>query len=628
MSGVKNLRAMFEQKGDSSPPDRGRSPGIPLIIPAAGSESPRPLSKVRTNFIAIEKDGRIGLQRETSQDSSVSASRKPSGGSDVRTPSPLQEKEKPNAFEASMVKAAAKMNLKDQPIPESPHTDVNGGPVKAVSPKTVPVEVPAGPVAQPKKLGLEGGAGDDAHVAGNGSKSNGETGCVNGTDYGKDKGKAPAKEAERADAKITARAPPKTLAVSSSSKTAAKLSRSPTVVKAPRSPAEMAAPKLPAKTPDGVAQQPEKAVTPRGHASSSRPPAASPGKRPPPLQPSPSSGVGFVKPKPKSPTRPIKLPPSLTTHTAASGSKVNVPRQSVSRASGAVHTAESFGRPPSRTSVPTATTSGARSGGTKNLKRQNSTINRPRPSLGPPPKQPARDHPPTKKEKEVDEGFLARMMRPTQASSSKTAEKAPTTPPRKASVAPAARRPANKPDSKETRKAVSKPAGGPSRSSSRAPQSSTASQIAVQAEQATTAEEVIEAANANEGEISLQSDAGQKSTTAKDIAPVVEQSETAEEAIKVAEEAEGKVDLPKPVQIGEQINETEQSIPEPTEVIEQAEIARPETPTMNGNYVEDNSGVHKPNGLESDGAESFDSPDNKEMGEKKEESGGTEITAD
>lgn len=29
MSGVKNLRAMFENKGDDPSPDRGRSPGIP-----------------------------------------------------------------------------------------------------------------------------------------------------------------------------------------------------------------------------------------------------------------------------------------------------------------------------------------------------------------------------------------------------------------------------------------------------------------------------------------------------------------------------------------------------------------------------------------------------------------------
>ncbi|OTB17563.1 hypothetical protein K445DRAFT_316188 [Daldinia sp. EC12] len=27
MSGVRNLRAMFEQKGENNPPERGRSPG-------------------------------------------------------------------------------------------------------------------------------------------------------------------------------------------------------------------------------------------------------------------------------------------------------------------------------------------------------------------------------------------------------------------------------------------------------------------------------------------------------------------------------------------------------------------------------------------------------------------------
>lgn len=53
------------------------------------------------------------------------------------------------------------------------------------------------------------------------------------------------------------------------------------------------------------------------------------------------------------------------------------------------------------------------------------------PSIGPPPKPVAKDHPVPKKEAHVDESFLARMMRPTQASSSKTAEKVPTTPPKK-----------------------------------------------------------------------------------------------------------------------------------------------------------------------------------------------------
>ncbi|KAG5931537.1 hypothetical protein E4U60_006042 [Claviceps pazoutovae] len=79
MSQVKNLRAMFENKDDLSPPDRGRSPGISeskkqddrTIL----TGSPRPLSKVRTNFIAVEKDGRIGLRRDESDEASTSPRR-------------------------------------------------------------------------------------------------------------------------------------------------------------------------------------------------------------------------------------------------------------------------------------------------------------------------------------------------------------------------------------------------------------------------------------------------------------------------------------------------------------------------------------------------------------------------
>ncbi|KAF4507614.1 hypothetical protein G6O67_004093 [Ophiocordyceps sinensis] len=79
MSQVRNLRAMFENKGDKSPPDRGRSPGVSTSsanpIGASGPGSPRPLSKVRTNFVAIERDGRIGLRRDHSGESSLSRRR-------------------------------------------------------------------------------------------------------------------------------------------------------------------------------------------------------------------------------------------------------------------------------------------------------------------------------------------------------------------------------------------------------------------------------------------------------------------------------------------------------------------------------------------------------------------------
>lgn len=81
------------------------------------------------------------------------------------------------------------------------------------------------------------------------------------------------------------------------------------------------------------------------------------------------------------------------------------------------------------------------------MKRSVSASGHQRPSLGLPPKQIAKDHPVPKKEvKAPDESFLARMMRPTQASASKVADKVhvPTTPPRKTSTA------ARKPQSAKT----------------------------------------------------------------------------------------------------------------------------------------------------------------------------------
>lgn len=128
-----------------------------------------------------------------------------------------------------------------------------------------------------------------------------------------------------------------------------------------------------------------------------------------------ASPGGFVKPRPKSPTRPVKLPPSLTTHTTASGSRT--------RTSGSA--------PPS--SHENSARSASRS---KALGRSSSAAGRQRPSIGPPPKLPAKDHPVVKKDAKVDESFLARMMRPTQASASKVNEKVPITPPRRPAAAP------------------------------------------------------------------------------------------------------------------------------------------------------------------------------------------------
>ena len=117
----------------------------------------------------------------------------------------------------------------------------------------------------------------------------------------------------------------------------------------------------------------------------------------------------FVKPKPRSPTRPVKLPSSLTAHTASSGSKT----------ANASTTTSHPVRSNSRASAVSSTT--------KTLQRKPSVINKTtssRPSFGPPPTKE------TKKEtgrtslpgSTPGDDFLARMMRPTTSSASKTAQ--------------------------------------------------------------------------------------------------------------------------------------------------------------------------------------------------------------
>lgn len=127
-----------------------------------------------------------------------------------------------------------------------------------------------------------------------------------------------------------------------------------------------------------------------------------------------ANDTGFVKPKPKSPTKPVNLPSSLMAPTAASAHKGGASRQSNLPQSASAHAI------------------GA-SAASKPVNSKNSVVNRQRPSLGVPSiNKAALESMPNKRPSHVDEGFLARMMRPTAASSSKTTEKgAPSTPPKK-----------------------------------------------------------------------------------------------------------------------------------------------------------------------------------------------------
>lgn len=111
--------------------------------------------------------------------------------------------------------------------------------------------------------------------------------------------------------------------------------------------------------------------------------------------------------KPRSPTVPVKLPSSLTAPTASSRHKEPAARQSLAPSNGTHAAANKVAsKSPIRTARPSI-----------NEKRERPSLGRP--SIGPA----AKAAPKPKEVKPADEGFLARMMRPTTASKSKIHDK-------------------------------------------------------------------------------------------------------------------------------------------------------------------------------------------------------------
>ncbi|EKJ71324.1 hypothetical protein FPSE_08563 [Fusarium pseudograminearum CS3096] len=442
MSQVKNLRAMFENKGDTSP-ERGRSSGAstPVQGTSVVSESPRPLSKVRTNFVAIEKDGRIGLQRDPSHESSVSR-RRLSMDTDSESVSTVPDR--PSASLEDAPRGNKPFFQED--IPESPRhpieppktpTEQMGAvtdepsinPDKQIdkeepSPSLLPAELAPEEPTPEKPASEEPTPEAPAPVSPKKETKEKKPEAVPAAPAatnGKPKANtvkelAPAAIVKAATPKKTTTTRPS--AVSTKATSTKPPAKSPSATKPPSSTTHKTETKPTAKTAPAAKKEHRQASA--ASSTATRPTATTASKKPQPLKPT-TSDTGFVKPKPKSPTKPVHLPASLMAPTAASGAKTG--RQA--QASASSQNLNVPARPGSRAS---ATGTSASAG--KTVKRQPSNVGRPRPSLGPPPKKPSE---PThaKKEAPVDESFLARMMRPTQASSSKTAEKVPTTPPKK-----------------------------------------------------------------------------------------------------------------------------------------------------------------------------------------------------
>ncbi|KAI6783178.1 uncharacterized protein J7T54_000680 [Emericellopsis cladophorae] len=400
MSQVKNLRAMFENKGDdSNPPDRGRSPaGFSSNRGSNASESPRPLSTVRTNFVAIEKHGRIGLRRDHSYETSPSE----------RAASNEFDNESATSAPTGDLGRANRKLFPKETIPESPQSSSIDAKVMVLDKygDEVPSQATCGTkkaadwVSSPPVGSTDGATTSQGH-----GKAATESVLTSGDAPSQEERHGPVAQEQTRPARIADKTQkdPK-VAANSGAKPPPRASR-PTAEKQ-------------IVTAPGRAQPRTIAAASHGAKTTSSSGAQKPG----PIRTNNVSEPGFVKPKPKSPTKPVNLPSSLMAPTASSVSKGAAAsgKRSVGLSSGATS-----GRPASRVSV------NGPAGGRK-IRKQRSSIHESRPTVGPPPpKQPSSSVAMTHREKQVDEGFLARMMRPTHSSSSKTNEKAPPTPPKR-----------------------------------------------------------------------------------------------------------------------------------------------------------------------------------------------------
>ncbi len=179
-------------------------------------------------------------------------------------------------------------------------------------------------------------------------------------------------------------------------------------------------------------------VAPRAPAAASKP-APKPGKKL-----GPSSPPSFTKPRPKSPTRPVRLPGSATAPTAASAAKLDAATAATAKPRERVTSNPiSLRQKPARTSLPA---------GSKPVEKAKDKI---------------KSRLSTASSKAPEGSFLDRMMRPTQSSSQKTHEKMEAkTPPKKANGV----RPKRKSDGSEKAKSEDvKTKGEQSTESARSP---------------------------------------------------------------------------------------------------------------------------------------------------------------
>jgi hypothetical protein len=517
-SGVRNLRAMFEnQTAAASPePPRGRSPAS---IP--NTDSTRPTDKVRASFVSVEPSGHISRDQATNKGTvhgvnSTQARRRESfsvseGHADAalleikkevtqnkeaqessdasaetiseqaaileqavesregsQAPPPIREVEEPMPNLGSIMKgsdfpepgAAEEKQQQPEVQQQEPIADNLEDQLAALSIKETPADNPDKVVtgAQENASLKPADPTDEAAVSGGEAlppptedlSSNSASEATSGAAaeqmkaVDKDTSKAKVDEVSNTPAKAGTSSVKKPAAISTATAAPAKASSAKNPM--PKSPAAARLPKTPTtpKAATSAKEQPKRAAskepakaptqkTSRGPlgasvaapttsaAAKSRVPAAEP-KKPvtkpataaptAPKERTATSPAGFKKPKPKSPTRPVRLPSHLVAPTAASAAKHGDDAN------------QKIARKPSTASRPAAT---------RALAPKAPAVGKPssRHSLAPSTAAGKRPESRASTKGAADEGFLARMMRPTAASASKTQDK-PASPPRKA----------------------------------------------------------------------------------------------------------------------------------------------------------------------------------------------------
>lgn len=435
-SGVASLRAKFESKDEStSPPSRGRSPAASLSV--TGDDS-RPISKIRTSFVAVGPRGQMG-DFNASKELGSKGDRRNGDWAEDSAMDGAMEKSDTNDFEFTPQKSKKEENTSKQTTPKS-------SPQEASTPQEKPKIMDSEPLAaspnqpisnaednpdttlpsDPKEVAavssgaaLEGAASPLGSILKGSPFEQGENKIKESNMQGIGAAAEPTQASEeqanhfnipvydesvkeayqnKLQESVFRRTPsPENTATSSEQRLSKNVSPRSAVSKEPIKERLKDA----RKTTVQRASRPP--VAPKAPAAASKP-APRLGKKP-----GSSSPPSFTKPRPKSPTRPVRLPGSATAPTAASAARVEVAPAATAKPKD-----RTLSNPPSL--------------------RQHS----PRTSLpaGSKPREKAKDKPKSRlstvSSKASEGSFLNRMMRPTQSSSQKTHEKVePKTPPKK-----------------------------------------------------------------------------------------------------------------------------------------------------------------------------------------------------